>query len=111
MAALDPVVLLAGADALAADAGDGEPSVMGADVEILTAHAGDLRGDHVVVDRFVQIDSGLPAGRGGSETVQTLLDGEQVANGIPADKRHEGDPSRPEGQGPRPKGQLRPEKP
>ena len=41
------------------------------------------------VGGFVQIDRRLPAGGTGRKPIQPLLDGQQIANRIPARKRHE----------------------
>jgi elongation factor P len=88
MATLDAMVLLAGDGPLAARTRESKTAVLHMDVNILALEAGHLRGDYVAIGSFVEIDGRRPAGRPRCKPVEPLLDGEQIANGIPAGKRH-----------------------
>src|SRR5690606_28075668 len=86
-------VLLAGDVAVAPHTREREPPLVKMDLQILAAQPGQLRRDHVAVGGLVQIDGRHPARRAGGKPVEPLLDGEQVADRIPAGKGHPVDAS------------------
>jgi hypothetical protein len=54
------------------------------DLDVLTAQAGELHGQHVTVGPFAEVHWRYPARRSPSkQTLETLLHGEQVAHRIP----------------------------
>ena len=88
MTTLDPVVLLAGADQVAPHAFQGEPALLDVKVNVLSLEPGQFGRDHVVVGRFVNIDRWHPATPPRRKPVQAVLDGEEIADVIPAPERH-----------------------
>src|SRR5262245_60762864 len=87
--ALDAVVLLELGSPLRPRAGNGHPTLVNADVEGVAAHARDFGRQHVPIGRLVDVNCRCPPGRTGLVAVQFLLDGEEVANRVPACERHE----------------------
>ena len=78
-----------GPAAFAPHAGERQPAVVQVDLEVLALETGQFGGDHVVFGRFVQIDRRRPAARARAQTgPRPLLDGEEIADGIPARERH-----------------------
>ena len=73
---------------LAPHAGQRDAVIGGLDGDVGLEDARQFGGEDVRLGGLVQVDRWLPAGRPGRETVQALLDGEQVAQRIPAGKRH-----------------------
>src|SRR4051812_11657286 len=93
VAALDEGEMLARAEARLALAGERQPPVVKMNLDVAAGDAGKLRRDDVVVGRLVQIDRRFPPGMSGRESIQALLDGQQVANRIPAREGHDSDAS------------------
>src|SRR5882762_6713333 len=73
----------------AARAADDDPALFSVDVDLLAREAGQLRGQDVVVRRFVEVDRWRPAGRVGAHQMPELfVKGEQIAQRIPAREGH-----------------------
>ena len=90
MAAFETVELFAGNGALLPRTGQREAAVAGLDVDVVALDARNLSGQDVGVGGFVKVDRRLPAGRPWCKPVQALLDGEEIAEGIPTCERHVG---------------------
>src|SRR5262245_4394434 len=88
MATFDAVELLAEALPLPPHARDRHSSFMNADVEIFAAHSRHFGRDDELLRGFLDVHGRHPAVRSGRIAVQALLDGQQVADGIPAGKGH-----------------------
>jgi len=92
VAALDAVVLLARDRAAwigAARAANDDATLFGVDVDLLPRQAWQLRGQDVVVHRFIEINRWRPAWRVGSNQMPELfVEGEQIAQRIPAREGH-----------------------
>src|SRR5688572_32806102 len=88
VATLDTVVLLTDRYALPAHAGNGHSPFMDPNVQILPADSGHFGCEEVLLGRFEDVHGGRPSGRPGRVAVESLLNGEQVADGIPAGKGH-----------------------
>ena len=89
VAALDPVVLLAGhvfvRGAGAARAADDDAVVFGVDLDLVAGEARQFRGEDELGRRLVEIDRRRPARRvGADELTELLVQREQVAQRIPA---------------------------
>ncbi len=79
VAPFDAVMLFAGAGQASPCAGQSHPILLHVNLEVLAFQSRQLRDYHVVRSRFIQIDRWHPAGGPWRETVQALLDGEEVA--------------------------------
>ena len=88
VSALHLVVVLAG-DAGVAPSVQGEAAVVHADADLVARQAGQFSGDDERLGGLAQVHGRGPAMRsGGREPLDAVLDGDQVAEGIPAGKRH-----------------------
>ena len=93
MPALHAVVLLAGADEVASHAFQGQPTVLHVEVDIIALEPGEFGGDHVMFGGFVDIDRRNPTAGSWRKPVEAALDGEEIADWIPARERHGNDAS------------------
>ena len=91
MTAFDPMELLTGADVTLPLAGEGQPPVVKVNLDRIAGDAGELGRDDVLAGSLVQIDGRFPPAMSGCESIQPLLNGQQVANRIPAREGHESD--------------------
>ena len=88
MTALHTVVLLAGAGQVAPHAFERQPAVLHVEVDVVALETGEFGGDHVVFGRFVNIDRRNPTAGSWRKPVEAALDGEEIADWIPARERH-----------------------
>ena len=82
------MVLLARPVAFAALTRNLDSAVVHLNLHVIPRETGNLRRDDVLVGGLVDVNRGNPAGRVGREPVQTLLDGQQIADRIPSRKGH-----------------------
>jgi len=90
VASFDTLELIGPRAARLTHAGERQAVVVELDSNGLLAHTGQLRGHHVTVVGLVQVHGGRPVRRRRGPSMQALLDGEQIAKGIPPCERHDG---------------------
>lgn len=90
VAALDAVVAFARRRPLVTNARNGQAAVAHLNLQVLASEARQFSGQDVLVGRLVQVDRRGPPGHSWRKAVEVLLNGQQVANGIPAREGHVG---------------------
>jgi hypothetical protein len=89
MTALHAVVMLARADEVTPHPFERQPIELDVDMEILALESRQFHRDDVAVGRLVDVDWRNPTGGARRKPVPAMLDGDEIANLIPALERHE----------------------
>ena len=87
--ALHTVVMLAGTGEVAAYAFKRHPVELNVNVEILARDSRKFCRDHVAIGGLMNVDRRHPAGRTLDKSVPAMVNGDEIANWIPALERHE----------------------